>query len=89
MGLIYRHSGNSLNIKVNPVKIYLNQINGLGLTNLISVPTIINKFRGTLIDHFYFSSPEKVINSYVLLLNISDHFSLYIKRKHYKVKKIA
>ena len=61
-------------IKVTSVKNYLNQINGFGLTNLISLPTGVNNLGGTLVDHFYCSSSEKVINSYVLLSDISDHF---------------
>ena len=77
----------SLNDKANSVKQYLNQINDLGLTNVISVVTRVNNLDRTLIDYFHCSSQEKVINSYVLLSDISDHFPLYIKLKHSKVKK--
>ena len=73
---------NYLNDKVASVKNYLNQINSFGLTNLIKVPTRINNSGGTLIDHFYCSTPEKVIHSHVLLSDISDHFPLYIKLKN-------
>ena len=78
---------NCLNDKVASVKNYLNQINGFGLTNLIKVPTRINKSGGTLIDHFYCSTPEKVIHSQVLLSDISDHFPLYIKLKNCNLMK--
>ena len=71
----------SLNNKINSVKNYLDQINGFSLKNLIKVPTRLNKTDGTLIDHFYCSSLEKVTNSYVLLSDISDHFPLYVKLK--------
>ena len=73
---------NYLNDKVASVKNYLNQINSFGLTNLIKVQTRINNSGGTLIDHFYCSTPEKVILSQVLLSDISDHFPLYIKLKN-------
>ena len=37
--------------------------------------------------NFCCSSPEKVINFYVLLSDISDNFPLYIELKHCKLKK--
>ena len=63
---------------------YLNQINGFGLTNLIKVPTRINNSEGTLKDHFYCSTPEKVIHSQVLLSDISDLFLYILKLKKFK-----
>ena len=78
---------NSLNNKTKSVKNYLDQINGFGLKNLIKVPIRLNKTGGTLIDHFYCSSPEKVANSYVLLSDISDHFPLYVKLKNCNLTK--
>ena len=73
---------NWLNDKVASVKNYLNQIDGFGLTNIIRVPTRVNSSGCTLIDHFYCSTPEKVIYSKVLLSDITDHFPLYIKLKN-------
>ena len=64
------------------MKNYLDQINGYSIKNLITLPTSLNKTGGTLIDHIYCSSPEKVANSYVLQLDISDHFPLYVKLKN-------
>ena len=42
---------------------------------------------GTLIDYFYCSCPKKVTNSYVILLDISDDFPLYIRLKTFNLIK--
>ena len=78
---------NYLNDKATSVKNYLNHINGFGLTNIIKVPTRINNSGGTLIDHFYCSTPQKVIQCQVLMSDISDNFPLFIKLKNCKLVK--
>ena len=75
---------NYLNDKATSVK---NHINGFGLTNIIKVPTRINNSGGTLIDHFYCSTPQKVIQCQVLMSDISDHFPLFIKLKNCNLMK--
>ena len=65
------------------VKNYFNEISSFGLKNVIDVPTRVTNLGGSLIDHFYCSNPQKVLNSCVLLSDISDHFPLYIKLKQY------
>jgi len=73
---------NSLKIdEEKSVKNYFNEINSFGLKNLIDIPTRVTNLGGSLIDHFYCSNPQKVLNSCVLLSDISDHFPLYIKLK--------
>ena len=62
--------------KINLLKIYLNQIQGFGLTNLIIALTRV------YIDQVYCLSPEKLISSYILLSKISDYFPFYIKLKN-------
>ena len=62
-------------------------MNSFGLTNLIKIPTRINNMGGTLIDYFYCSCPKKVTNSYVILLDISDDFPLYIRLKTFNLIK--
>ena len=50
--------------------------------SLTNVPTRVNNLGGTLIDHFYYSYPQIIFNSNVLLSDISDHFPLYVKLKY-------
>lgn len=66
---------------------YLNEIQSFGITNLIDVPTRVTNQGGTLIDHFYFSNPQRVQNAQVLLSDISDHFPLYVKLKNCNLTK--
>ena len=66
---------------------YLNEIHSFGITNLIDVPTRVTNQGGTLIDHFYFSNPQRVQNAQVLLSDISDHFPLYVKLKNCNLTK--
>ena len=54
---------------------------------MINVPTRVSKLGGTLIDHFYYSNPQKILDSKVLLSDISDHFPLYVKLKYYNLSK--
>ena len=65
------------------VKNYFNEINSFCLKNVIDVPTRVTNLGGSLIDHFYCFNPQKILNSCVLLSDISDHFPLYIKLKQY------
>ena len=51
------------------------------LTNLITEPTGLNSMEGTLIGHFYCSSRENDISSYILLSDISSQFPFYFKLK--------
>ena len=44
---------------------------------------------GTLIDHLYCSSPEKVISTYILLSDISNYFPIYVKLKNCNLIKIT
>ena len=66
---------------------YLNEIQSFGIANLIDVPTRVTNQGGTLIDHFYFSNPQRVQNAQVLLSDISDHFPLYVKLKNCNLTK--
>ena len=46
--------------KAISIKNYLNEIHSFGTINLIDVPTRVTNQGETLIDHFYFSNPQKV-----------------------------
>ena len=52
-----------------------------GLSQLISEPTRITPNTGTLIDFCITNSPEKIVNSGVLHLGISDHSLVFMTRK--------
>ena len=53
-----------------------------GLINLIYVSTRVTHQGGTLIDHFYYTNPQRVQNTQVFLSDISDHFPLYVRLKN-------
>ena len=73
--------------KVQSIKNYNDEICSFGLTNVINVPTRVSKLGGTLIDHFYYSNPQKILDSNVLLSDISDHNLLYAKLKYCNLSK--
>ena len=64
------------------IKNYFNEIHNFSLTNLINVPTRVTHQGGTLIDHFYYTNPQRVQNTQVFLSDISDHFPLYVRLKN-------
>ena len=61
------------------IKNYFNEIHSFCLIN---VPTGVTQQEGTLIDHSYFTNPQRVQNTKVFLSDISDHFPLYVRLKN-------
>ena len=68
--------------KETSIRNYFNEIVSFGLTNLINVPTRVTHQGGTLINHFYYTNPQRVLDTQVFLSDISDHFPLYVRLKN-------
>ena len=68
-------------------KIFINILDIFGLSQLINKPTRITRSTISLIDLCITNSPDKILNSGVLTLGISDHSLVYMSRKiHYSNK---
>ena len=60
--------------KEQSIKNYYDEICSINLTNVINVPTRVNDLGWTLIDNFYYSNQQKILNSMttkVAHLNVS------------------
>lgn len=68
------------------IKKYKNMLTSYNLTNLICPPTWVTETSETIIDHFYYSAPNKFINAITIVTDISDHFPLLIPIKRSKIK---
>ena len=52
-----------------------------GLTQLITEPTRVTQYSRTLIDLCLTNSPDKICNSGVVNIGISDHCVIFLTRK--------
>ena len=52
-----------------------------GLTQLITEPTRVTQYSRTLIDLCLTNSPDKISNSGVVNIGISDHCAIFLTRK--------
>ena len=59
----------------------LNIIDIYGLTQLITEPTRVTPYSSTLIDLCQTNSPDKISESGVINIGISDHSAIYLTRK--------
>ena len=94
MTLIYKqllHFGlkNVLNNKSVPsdVKSYQEFCTFFGLKQLIIVPTRVTTGSSTIIDHVLASFPERVTQSGVIDIGLSDHQLIYCTRKISRIKR--
>lgn len=75
--------------KKQPVKNYYDEICSFGFTIVINVLTLVNNLGETLVDQFYYSNLQEILNSIVILTNITAHFPLYVKLKFCNHSKIS
>ena len=66
---------------INLNKKWHNLIELFDLTQSVSKPTRVTESNSTIIDHIYFTKPERIIESFVPSLSISDHFPICFTRK--------
>ena len=59
----------------------LNIMDIYGLTQLITEPTRVTQYLRTLIDLCLTNSPDKISNSCVVDIGISDHCAIFLTRK--------
>ena len=80
---------NILNNKSVPsdVKSYQEFCTFFGLKQLIIVPTRVATGSSTIIDHVLASFPERVTQSGVIDISLSDHQLIYCTRKIYRIKR--
>ena len=80
---------NILNNKSVPsdVKSYQEFCTFFGLKQLIIVPTRVTTGSSTIIDHVLASFPERVTQSGVIDISLSDHQLIYCTRKIYRIKR--
>lgn len=60
---------------------WLNLIQLFDLSQIIQQPTRVTEKSSTLIDHVYTSNPENIIECFVPVYSISDHFPVCFTRK--------
>ena len=80
---------NILNNKSVPsnVKSYQEFCTLFGLKQLIIAPTRVTTGSSTIIDHVLASFPERVTQSGVIDISLSDHQLIYCTRKIYRIKR--
>ena len=60
---------------------YLSVCNLFGLRQLISEPTRVTDISSTILDHILCNNSEKICQSGVITVGISDHYMTYVSRK--------
>ena len=65
----------------NMNKKWWNLIELFDLSQLVSEPTQVSETSSTTIDHIYTSHPENIIEHFVPLFSISDHYPICFTRK--------
>ena len=80
---IFRCKSDEINHKQmsSMTKEYLDLCLSFSLKQLISVPTRVTETTATLIDHILTNSSQKIIQSGVIELGLSDHELIYCTRK--------